>query len=590
MYPTADDAQQPAHESDRSRLAVWREVELLLLVLLVLGVYFARLTELTIRGEEPRWARVAQEMLDSGDYVVPRLQGQPFADRPPLNSWAMIAAAQLTGRVDLLAIRLPSVLATLAVTLLIYVYGRNYLSRGGALAAAASYATMGQIMALGRVAESDALVTFLLSAALLAWHAAYDRRRDPRLAWLGGFSLAALAALAKGPQGPVYFTAITVAYLGLRRDWGFLFSRWTAAGLALGIAIVAAWQIPFVLAVDWKAALLVWTEEGNLAARFQAGSLSRALSHWATFPLEVFGAMLPWSFMLPVLSTRWFRQNLGPARPMLTFAATAFLVAFVTCWLPVESRPRYVMPVYPCVALVVGLIIQRSIEAAQVGWWRRSWDNFLVTGVGLIVIAPIALTLLPSIGGPRLAVISQANPPAFLIVYGVAAAAAAGVALWSRGGSAQARFVPGFFAIVGFLGLSYTGPVVNMQVQTCNDPQLAVASIRQKIPAGESLVSFGHVHHLFAYYYEQPIAFCPVHDDVAPSSSPSTYFCFSEDPGFTSPTIPFAWEQVAVISCDRAKSEHPRARVIVGRRIPELADSRSGEPHAAPHAGNPVTR
>ena len=47
------------------------------LVLLVLGVYFSRMTALSIRGEESRRARVAYEMLETGDWLVPRVQGVP---------------------------------------------------------------------------------------------------------------------------------------------------------------------------------------------------------------------------------------------------------------------------------------------------------------------------------------------------------------------------------------------------------------------------------------------------------------------------------------------------------------------------------
>ena len=111
--------------------------------------------------------RVAQEMLDSGDWIVPRQQGAPFPDRPPLNSWAIIAASKLTGQLDLSAIRLPSVLATLLTTVLIYVYGRNFLSRIGAFGSAAAYCTMAQVLQLGRMAESDALLTLCVSASFV---------------------------------------------------------------------------------------------------------------------------------------------------------------------------------------------------------------------------------------------------------------------------------------------------------------------------------------------------------------------------------------------------------------------------------------
>jgi hypothetical protein len=122
-------------------------------------------------------------------------------------------------------------------------------------------------------------------------------------------------------------------------------------------------------------------------------------------------------------------------------------------------------------------------------------------------------------------------------------------------------------ALAGFLGLSYTGVVVNVQVRTSNDPSPQVASLGDLIPSDQPLVSFGHVHHLFAYYYAKPIEFKPLDAQGRPVDDTATYFCFSLDPGFVAPTISFPWEMLAEVSCDRARSEHPRARVIVGKRV-----------------------
>jgi 4-amino-4-deoxy-L-arabinose transferase-like glycosyltransferase len=549
----------------------WREAEFWLAILLAIAIYGTRLTELTIRGEEPRWACVAQEMINSGDYVVPRLQGKPFPDRPPLNSWAMVAASTLSGELNLTAVRLPSVLATLLTVTLIYLYGRSYMSPGGALVAAAAYATLGQVLQLGRVAESDALLTLFLSGALLTWHYAYDRRRDARLAWLVGYSLAALAALCKGPQGPVYFVAITAAYLVVRQDWRFLFSRWHLAGVATFVAIVAVWQVPFAIALDPAAALRVWTEEGYLGSRFQVADWSQAFEHWAVFPLEVFGSLLPWSFLLPVLTTRWFWNCTGGARPMAVFAITALAVALPTCWLPVESRPRYLMSLYPCVALLVGLIVERSCAAEQVGWWRRSWDNYVVTGIFIVLAAPVALAAVVYFGRGRLQDVEHAVSGTLLVGIAIAALLAAALAHWSRSLTPRWRASMGMLSLAGFLGLSYITVVVNLQSHTSNDPSDAIASIRASLPAGQRLVSFGRVHHLFAHYYQEPIALVELSENTAPANCAATYFCVSVDPGFETPTIPFEWELLAEVSCERARSDNPRAKVLVGRRVSALA-------------------
>jgi len=571
---------EPASTAPR---AAWRDVELVLLILLVLGVYFLRLTDLTIRGEESRWARVAQEMIDTDDYVVPRQQGQPFPDRPPLNSWLMVAASQLTGGVNLAAVRLPSALATLLTVVLIYLYGRNFLSPLGALTSGVAYATMGQVMQLGRVGESDALLTLALSAAFFAWHYAYLRRRDPRLAWLIGYALAGLAALAKGPQGPVYFVGTTTVLLCLARDWRFLFSRWHALGLALLLAIVGSWYVPFLITLDGPAALEVWMEGGNLGSRFQSTGIAQVLKHWVEFPLELFGAMLPWSFLLPPLATRWFRERIGSARPYLVFLLTACAVALPTCWLPFESRPRYFMALYPCVALLVGLVVERSATAVQQGWWARSWDNFLVTGLPLVLFAPLALGAFRFAGGATLREIGHAVTPAFGMLYGVAAVATVAAMLWSRLERDRWHVEVGVLALAGFLGLSYSSIVLNVQQRTSNDPSQQIAELRALVNAEGRFVSFGPVHHLFAYYFGETIEYQPLEKQMAPVDCDAEYFCFAVDPGFPTAQVPFPWERVAEISCERARSAQPRAKVIVGRRIVLSAATPADEtPAAAP--------
>src|SRR6185437_14717627 len=116
----------------RGRLKNWLEPQLMVLALVVLGIYFPRLGNLTLRGEETRRARVAIEMLETGDFVVPREQGRVFPDRPPLGNWLIAMSMFLSGNSGAVAVRLPTVLATLATTLLIYGYSRSFLSRNGA--------------------------------------------------------------------------------------------------------------------------------------------------------------------------------------------------------------------------------------------------------------------------------------------------------------------------------------------------------------------------------------------------------------------------------------------------------------------------
>lgn len=104
-------------------------VDLLLLTTLVLAGYFVRMTFLPVLGEEGRRARGAINMIETGDWVVVRQGGRVFPDRPPMTNWLIAFAGLARGDVDRTAIRLPSAVAMLATTLLIYLYCRRVGTR-----------------------------------------------------------------------------------------------------------------------------------------------------------------------------------------------------------------------------------------------------------------------------------------------------------------------------------------------------------------------------------------------------------------------------------------------------------------------------
>src|SRR5437762_4271382 len=75
---------------------------------LLFWLYFFRLTGTGLLGpDEPRYAAIGREMARSGDWVTPRLWGQPWFEKPALLYW-MTGAAFRLGLGDELAPRLPS--------------------------------------------------------------------------------------------------------------------------------------------------------------------------------------------------------------------------------------------------------------------------------------------------------------------------------------------------------------------------------------------------------------------------------------------------------------------------------------------------
>ena len=546
--------------------------EAALLAGLVAAMYLTRLAAVPFRGEETRWARVAWEMRETGDYVVPRQQGEVFPDRPPLNSWCMLLASTVTGDLDRQAVRLPAALATLLTALLLFAYCRQFVTRWGAFSAGLVYATFPQILQLGRFAESDALFTFLVTASLLAWHAGYTRRWPHGRTWVAGYVLAALAGLAKGPQGPVYFAASVTAYLALKRDWRYLFSLSHAAGLLAFAVVLGAWQVPFSLATGSQATAAVWSEEGTLGQRI-AGMFGPAWwRHLATYPAEVLLYLLPWSVFLFWYLRPISRRSLAAIWPQVGFLWVCLAVALPSCWLVTETRPRHVMSLYPGLACLIAAAIDRSCFDPPTAQWDRGFRWFLVAMAavsafvgGLMVIAglyPVA---------PWIAVLLP--PSCSTAGCGLAILALAAICVWAWRGSGPMRAAAGITAVVAVLGGSFGVVGIDHLARIADDLESQVARLKADVVRGERLVSFGPLFHKFTFYYQDPIAIVPWPEADFTVDPPWLYFCFMAYQEGIHGKLPFAWEKVALLYCDRAREKGVN-NVCVGRRtggIPESA-------------------
>lgn len=546
----------------------WREWQLALLVLFVFGAYFTRLTTLSIRGEESRRGLIAREMIETGDWIIPRTQGVPLFSRPPLQNWMIAGLALVRGDVDAVAMRLPSICAILLTCLMMYRYARRFATPLGALSAGLAFASMGQVLELGRVGETDALFTLFVSGALLGWHGTFSQGGSPYRAWCIGYALAALGTLTKGPQAPVYFVGPVCAYLLHRRSFRALFSGAHLAGIATFLLVLAVWQVPCLMQVglDGIAKMYV-TDVGH---RFIDANLFSFGEHLVEYPLELFACLLPWSALLIVWFRRDFRRSLGPAADAAIFLAIALAVAFPTVWFPPGSRPRYFMSLYPCLAILIGFAIERVSQIARHEAGGKLWPGFVRgTAIAMVGVAAAVLVISTYDFG-----IWLAQPVWFAVVFvlvncGLASAAWRSVDTPGSRGALVA--VTSIALFTGFLNVTV---MINALDRDSADTAGEVAALKRQLPAGTKLVSLNVTHHLFVFHYHEDVPVVPWPADVNDPAARVPYFCVDARE-FETKELPFPWKPVTEISCDRRKMPQPQIRVVIGRRqdIPDVAQT-----------------
>src|SRR5439155_1159727 len=118
--------------------------------------------------DEGLYVAAAREMRLTGDLVTPRVNGEPFFEKPPLVYWSAALMFRLFGVSELTA-RLPAALATTGLVFLVYVFGRRFFGRPSGLLAAAFFALSPLVLGAARELTTDAMLDLWIACALFAY-------------------------------------------------------------------------------------------------------------------------------------------------------------------------------------------------------------------------------------------------------------------------------------------------------------------------------------------------------------------------------------------------------------------------------------
>jgi hypothetical protein len=276
------------------------------------------------------------------------------------------------------------------------------------------------------------------------------------------------------------------------------------------------------------------------------------------YPWELAVCLLPWSVLLIVYRHRAFRAALGEARDSARFLVISMAVAFPSVWLPPGSRPRYFMSLFPCAALLAGLVVQRLADAPPGATWRPLWRLFArgsACAMCALAIAVLAISVFR---------VNTwfAQSPWFAALYAAVCGALAAV-LWQSAREERPR-LRGVLAIATFVAITHVGVMVNAHEGTTVDIAKATAEAKARLPQGARLVSFNMAHHLFVFHYAEPIPVLPWPAHANELARNVSYFCVDARE-LQSKALPFRWQAVAEVPCTRHREQEHQLRVIIGR-------------------------
>jgi 4-amino-4-deoxy-L-arabinose transferase-like glycosyltransferase len=369
-------------------------------------------------SDETRRALAAWEMLRTGDWVVPRLLGDPFPYYPPLAYWLIALLALPSGGSGAEAVtptiaRLPSALSAIALVLVVFWIGARTMDRARGFASALVLTLLPLFVSMGRIVGPDMTLVLLQSVLIALWvewqtdvEAAAPTRRWLVPAMVGA---AGLGVLAKGPVALAFPGLVAVAHaLATGRARMLLRFPWLRAGLC-----VVAVALPWYLALGMREGAEFLYSNVVVENLLAPAGLDKHVRGTFYYAPRLFIRALPWTVVLlpvAVLDRSW-------RRPETRLGWVWFGLIALVLTLSASKRPSYMLFLMPPLALLLGDAAGRIWLALAPPIAPRLLKLVMRLAAPLALAAVIAILLRPDLV-PRLE--GADLPRSALLVLGAA--------------------------------------------------------------------------------------------------------------------------------------------------------------------------
>ncbi|AOE87176.1 ArnT family glycosyltransferase [Pseudomonas sp. TCU-HL1] len=311
---------------------------------------------------EARRAVTVREMYEAGNWLTPHMNGDLYLAKPPLFYWLALLPVHLSAGVSEWAMRLPSALFALAVIAGVYVAGTRLGGRSVGIFASLFLGANAGFSLFARRAEIEMTLTaFCFLSLLAAWFYLFH---DGRRRWaILSYALLGCSLLTKGPVSLLLVTVPILAFALIQPH-----AR-TKALLCDGLG----WLIALSIGASWYVAVTLQEGVGIWESIFQQDIVSKVSGNngevWYAYLGYLAGDFFPFWLLLLVRPRQLWRST--GANSQLKLMSCVVLVPLIIFSLFSDKHAKYLLPIYPAVALLLAFHWVELLGAWQ-GWKRRA--------------------------------------------------------------------------------------------------------------------------------------------------------------------------------------------------------------------------
>jgi len=318
-----------------------------------------------LKEDEPRYVAIGKSMAATGDWITPRLWGEPWFEKPALLYW-MVAAGYRAGLPDELAARYPIALASIGFLIFFWITLRSEFGERAAWYSSIVLATSAGWLSLSHVAVTDLPMSAAFSAAMLLGmsQGAITRTRL--------FSIGCLMGVA------VLGKVLVPAVLAVPLMWQVR-KRLSELGFVIGVALAVA--LPWYVLCFWLNGSDFFNELfiRQMFGRMVSEERAHVYGFFFYVPV-ILGALFPWTAALSTLCDRKLYVD-----PRMSFLLKWVLWGLLFFSLSVNKLPGYLLPLLPALAALVGIAMS-----------SKERPLFALTGSAVgVALIPVVAAILP---------------------------------------------------------------------------------------------------------------------------------------------------------------------------------------------------
>ncbi|MBN1788770.1 MAG: glycosyltransferase family 39 protein [Sedimentisphaerales bacterium] len=470
---------------------------ILAVMLLTVVSAFWTLSASPLNNHECYVSIAAREMLQTGDWVMPRYNGEIRLEKTPLCYWLVVFTAKLTGSVNEFSSRLPSALIAILSAAAVLYFTRKHLGFGIAVMSTAVWVSTLSFARYSHSARPEmALCTFVAISMLSFYSAMQEELRKRQIWYMLIFWLSfSLGMLAKGPAPLILVIPPIALYFIIFKQWKKLKFTLPVIGPILFLLIVLPW--PIMITHRAPEGLMFWKRE--FIDRF-TGDYASGGKHFLYYLPTIFLLAAPFSVLVINAFSAPFFSVWDKKRPVMWYLWLWFVVQILVMTISGGKRQHYILPAMPAFSILAGICLYDMIFE-QKAFTPKQVKRFFIGHTIAVIAGAIAFlywtfTKRQSHACQSVHIIMMVSLVLGIVIF---------LFRQQQKAMATALFFAGYCAIIMTLFVYFINPF------SYNNPSRTFSTeVGQMVPSGDKLIAFNYLSARTVHYAGRTIP--EIHD------------------------------------------------------------------------------